>query len=116
MRTYGLGDIIRRGTRLRKVRRSADDGRPHFSYAKAMASQRYEIRIRGQFSPRWHRVFSPFVVVEFDGYATRLSGLIPDEAALHGLFRRFEQNGVSLVSVNRLDEPTSPGCPPGSET
>jgi hypothetical protein len=46
---------------------------------------------------------------EIDGQDTVLSGLVPDQAALHGVLSRIEAMGLELVEVRRA--PTD-GEPP----
>lgn len=64
----------------------------------------YEIRIRGHLSARWRGVFEPFEIATFDGETTVLRGEAPDQAVLHGVLRRCEHNGLSLISLRCLDE------------
>lgn len=65
----------------------------------------YEIRVRGHLSPRWRGAFDPFEITAFDDEATVLRGEAADQAVLHGVLRRCELNGLSLVSLRCLDEP-----------
>lgn len=67
-------------------------------------SSRYEIRIQGQLSARWHRVFEPLALVAFDGGQTVLRGELPDQPALHGILRLLEHNGLTLIALRSLDE------------
>jgi hypothetical protein len=38
-----------------------------------------------------------------DGSQTVISGLLPDQPALHGLLTRIRDLGLCLISVHRLD-------------
>ena len=69
----------------------------------------YEIRIQGHLSQNW-------AVLWFEGFSLRyeemesvLTGLIVDQAALHGLIKRVRDLGIPLISVNRVEsaEPES---------
>jgi hypothetical protein len=63
----------------------------------------YEIRITGHLDPRWAAMFNGLALShEVDG-TTLLTGLVTDQAALHGLLQRVRDLGVPLVSVNRAD-------------
>ena len=72
-----------------------------------MRLPRYEIRIHGRFSRRWHGVFQPFEIAAERDDVTVLRGAVPDQAGLHGVLRRFEEYGVSLISLDRLDYDTA---------
>ena len=68
----------------------------------------YEIRVAGHLDARWAAQFEGLALRhEVDG-TTVLSGLIRDQAALHGLLQRIRDLGVPLVSVARLRENRSP--------
>jgi hypothetical protein len=58
----------------------------------------YEIRIDGVLDPAWFEGFE----VRSDGMHTTISGLLVDQAALHGLLTRIRDLGVCLISVQRL--------------
>ena len=65
--------------------------------------ERYEIRITGLLDARWAAMFDGLALShEADG-TTLLTGLVTDQAALHGLLQRVRDLGVPLVSVNRAD-------------
>jgi hypothetical protein len=61
---------------------------------------RYEIRLTGHLDEHWTAWFDGLTVDrEADG-TTVISGLIVDQAALHGLLQRVRDLGVPLVSVS----------------
>ena len=65
--------------------------------------EQYEIRITGHLDARWAAMFDGLALShEADG-TTLLTGLVTDQAALHGLLQRVRDLGVPLVSVNRAD-------------
>ena len=75
---------------------------------------RYEIRVTGHLDARWAAMFDGLTLShEVDG-TTLLTGLVTDQAALHGLLQRVRDLGVPLVSVNRADPDLGrgPGIPP----
>ena len=71
----------------------------------------YAIRLIGHLDARWATRFDGLAMRhEADG-TTVLSGLIADQAALHGLLQQVRDLGIPLVSVTRGDsaEPAGPG-------
>ncbi len=63
-------------------------------------TDRYEIRIRGVMSDRLLDAF-PELDCRADRGETLLAGLLPDQAALHGVLARIEALGLELVEVRR---------------
>ena len=70
----------------------------------------YEIRLHGRLDPRWSARFEGLTLTTTDG-ATRLTGHLVDQAALHGLLRQLRDLGLPLDSVIRT-EPSDPARPP----
>ncbi|WP_111720716.1 hypothetical protein [Homoserinimonas sp. OAct 916] len=64
----------------------------------------HEIRIRGHLDERWSEWFDGFTLVQGSDGNTTLTGPVIDQAALHGLLRRIGDLGLTLISVNLLDE------------
>ena len=62
----------------------------------------YEIEVQGVLSDKWCDWFEG-VTVESGESVTKLSGKIADQAALHGLFVRIRDLGVTLNSVKRVE-------------
>jgi hypothetical protein len=63
---------------------------------------RYEIRVDGVLDDRWADWFGG-LQVSSDGRQTVISGLLPDQPALHGLLAMVRDLGLSLISVHRVD-------------
>ena len=59
----------------------------------------YEIKIKGPLDPDWLEWFSGLEMTSLDGNITRLAGMLPDQAALHGLFERIRDLNLTLISV-----------------
>jgi hypothetical protein len=60
----------------------------------------YEIRIDGHINVEWAEWFEGMSVTAQTDGTTLLSGLLADQAALHGLVRRIGSLGMTLVSIN----------------
>ena len=64
----------------------------------------YEIRLRGRLDPSWSTWFSDLSVQPAAGGETILSGLVVDQAALHGVLARIRDQALELLSLRRLDD------------
>ncbi len=62
----------------------------------------YQIRIAGQLGPGWADWFEDLTIT-LDGADTLITGLVADQAALHGLLRRVCDLGMPLLSVGALE-------------
>ena len=64
----------------------------------------YEIQVKGRLDERWEASFDGMTIASQDS-VTNISGLVVDQAALHGLLARVRDFGLVLISVK-------PGAPP----
>jgi hypothetical protein len=62
----------------------------------------YEIVIFGHLPSKWSAVFEGMQVICQPDGNTRITGTIPDQAALFGLLWQLNNLGLQLVSVNPL--------------
>ena len=60
----------------------------------------YQIRIKGHLGRQWTDWFGGLAITLEDNGDTLLTGLIVDQAALHGLLRKVRDLGMPLVSVS----------------
>ena len=71
----------------------------------------YQIRINGHLGRQWTDWFSGLAITLEDNGDTLLTGLIVDQAALHGLLRKVRDLGMPLISVSsrsQLEEGEKP--------
>jgi hypothetical protein len=68
---------------------------------------RYEIRLTGHLDAHWTAWFDGLAVTHEGDGSTLISGVIVDQAALHGVLRRVRDLALPLVSVTRI-EPVQP--------
>ena len=65
----------------------------------------YQIRINGHLGPRWSDWFGGMIITLEDNGETLLTGLVADQAALHGLLRKVRDLGMPLISAIRVEPP-----------
>jgi hypothetical protein len=59
-----------------------------------------EIRLKGHLNDRWAEWLESLTITLEDNGDTLLTGLVIDQAALHGLLKRVRDLGMPLLSVN----------------
>ncbi len=69
----------------------------------------YRIRVRGELDPEWSSWFEGLAIEADRDATTALTGLLPDQAALHGVLARARDLGLEIVTVEQLDEPATSG-------
>jgi hypothetical protein len=62
----------------------------------------YQILVQGQLDPRWSDWFEEFAIT-FSGDDSLLTGTVLDQAALHGVLGRIRDLGLTLVSIQTLE-------------
>ena len=59
----------------------------------------YEIRIKGHLDTRWADWFEGLTITALNNGETLLTGIVVDQAALHGLLKKVRDLGMPLISV-----------------
>jgi len=62
----------------------------------------YQIRLKGHLGPQWAAYFDGFTLTNSENGEALLTGMITDQAALHGVLAKIRDLGLPLLSVNRL--------------
>ena len=60
----------------------------------------YHIKIKGHLDTRWQDWFDGLTITLTGEGDTILSGVIVDQAALHGALKKISNLGLTLISVN----------------
>ena len=63
----------------------------------------YQIRLEGHLNHQWADWFDGLTITLEDNGDTLLTGLVVDQAALHGLLKKVRDLGLPLRSVNCLE-------------
>mgnify|MGYP006909080449 CR=1 FL=1 len=66
----------------------------------ANKQNQYHIKIAGHLDGRWQTWFEDFTITHTPDDHTILSGTIRDQAALHSMFKKINNLGLTLISVN----------------
>lgn len=59
----------------------------------------YEIRVAGHLDQHWSERLGGLAITHDDQGCTRLTGMIPDQAALHGILNQLRELGLTLLSL-----------------
>jgi hypothetical protein len=59
----------------------------------------YQIRIKGHLGREWTDWFEGLTITALDNGQTLLTGLVVDQAALHGVLKKVRDVGLPLLSV-----------------
>jgi hypothetical protein len=76
---------------------------PHGATEDYHEPGQYEIRLKGHLDGKWADRFAGMSFGHESDGTTILSGLVVDQAALHGLLRNVRDLGLPLLSVMRVD-------------
>ncbi|MHB1414469.1 MAG: hypothetical protein ACYC1C_04385 [Chloroflexota bacterium] len=64
----------------------------------------YRVYIQEQVDRRWQGWFEGLSIQASDDGSTVIEGTVTDQAALHGLLNRVRDLGLTLLSVERVDQ------------
>jgi hypothetical protein len=64
-----------------------------------------QIRVQGHLDPVWQHRFEGWQIQHQDAGTTLLSGLLPDQAALHGILLQITRLGLTLLSLETSEAP-----------
>ena len=67
----------------------------------------YQLRIAGHLDHHWSPWFGDLTLTHEDDGTTSLTGVVSDQAELHGLLTKIRDLGVTLISVAVVD-PSEP--------
>ncbi len=70
------------------------------SPASGRDARRFEIRVKGHLDTRWAAWFDGMSLPHAADGTTALTGIVADQAALHGLLQKLRDLGVPLISIN----------------
>jgi hypothetical protein len=65
----------------------------------------YEITVEGILDSRWSAWFDGLQLTSDASGRTTITGLVADQAALHGLLARIRDLGLTLLAVRRAEPP-----------
>ena len=74
----------------------------HSSERDADQSLVYQIRIKGHLGHQWMDRFVGLTISQEEDGNTLLTGIVVDQAALHGLLKKVRDLGIPLLSVNSV--------------
>ena len=64
-----------------------------------VGSRQYRIKVKGSLDTEWSEWFDGLTVAAQPNGETVLTGLVPDEAALHGLLGKIRDLGLPLLGL-----------------
>ena len=69
----------------------------------------YQLRVDGHLDQHWSLWFGDLTLTHEDNGTTSLTGVIADQAELHGLLTKIRDLGVTLISLAVVDPSDSVG-------
>ena len=69
-----------------------------------MANANYVIVIQGRLRPEWSSWFDGMTVDSTENGDTILTGLVRDQAALHGILNRIRDLNLTLIEMKRMEQ------------
>jgi len=65
---------------------------------------RYQLRVDGHLDAHWATWFDNLTLIRHGDGTTTLTGVVQDQAQLHGLLAKVRDLGMTLISTRVLDE------------
>ena len=62
----------------------------------------YQIKVKGILDEQWSHWFDGLTITTYSTKCTLLTGVIRDQAALHGLLNKIRDMGIPLLSIKRV--------------
>ncbi len=75
------------------------------SAPQAQRPAAYLIRVAGRLDAHWSPWFDGLAMTDGGDGTTCLSGLVADQAQLHGLLAKIRDLGLELISLESIDPP-----------
>jgi hypothetical protein len=69
----------------------------------------YHVRVRGVLDERWSKYFDNLKITPLEYEETLISGLLADQAAVHGLLAKIRDLGLPLLAVKRVETEADEG-------
>jgi len=69
--------------------------------------ERYRLRVAGHLDQHWSLWFGELTLTHDDDGTTSLTGVVADQAELHGRLTKIRDHDVDLISVETVDPPGS---------
>jgi hypothetical protein len=63
----------------------------------------YQFKILESLGSEWDEWFGGFTVSQESGGGSLLTGMVADQAALHGVIRKLRDLNLTLLSLHRVD-------------
>jgi len=75
-------------------------------FVKRQVPATYQLRVAGHLDQHWALWFGDLTLTQESDGTTSLTGVVSDQAELHGLLTKIRDLGVALISVALVDPPT----------
>lgn len=72
----------------------------------------YKLRVTGRLDGRWSPWFDGLTLTSESNGTTSISGVVADQAQLHGLLTKIRDLGIALISVEAIYPPGNPDRDP----
>ena len=70
----------------------------------------YEIELEGYLDAKWTAWFDDLTISHQDDESTTLTGVLPDQTALHSILAKIRDMNLALKSVQRIEKTGKETC------